>query len=57
MAEAGLRRTIFYRHYRDLAQLAPDLLPDADDPLIDRIERIERERPQDVMREMIAGLV
>jgi AcrR family transcriptional regulator len=57
MAEAGLTRTIFYRHYRDLPQLAPDLLPDADDPLVDRLERIQRERPQDVTREMIAGLV
>lgn len=57
MAEAGLKRTIFYRHYGDLPQLAPDLLPDADDPLVDRVERVERERPQDVTREMIAGLV
>lgn len=57
MAEAGLKRTIFYRHYRDLPQLAPELLPDADDPLVDRLEAIERERPQDVAREMIAGLV
>jgi AcrR family transcriptional regulator len=57
MAEAGLKRTIFYRHFRDLPQLAPDLLPDADAPLIDRVERIERERPQDAAREMIAGLV
>jgi TetR/AcrR family transcriptional regulator, ethionamide resistance regulator len=57
MTEAGLKRTIFYRHYRDLPQLAPDILPDEGDPLIDRIERVERERPQDVVREMIAGLV
>jgi AcrR family transcriptional regulator len=57
MAEAGLKRTIFYRHYRDLPQLTPDLLPDSDDPLVERIERIERERPQDAMREMISGLV
>jgi len=57
MSEAGLKRTIFYRHYRDLTQLAPDLLPDAGDPLIGRIELIERERPQDVVREMLAGLV
>ena len=57
MAEAGLGRTVFYRHYRDLPQMAPDLLPDARDPLIDRVERTERERPEDVVREMIAGLV
>ena len=57
MAEAGLKRTVYYRHYRDLPQLAPDLLPDSGDPLIGRIEQIERERPQDVVREMIAGLV
>jgi AcrR family transcriptional regulator len=57
MTEAGLKRTIFYRHYRDLPQLAPDILPDEADPLTDRVERIERERPQDVVREMIAGLV
>ena len=57
MAEAGLKRTIFYRHYRDLPQLAPDLLPDADAPLIDRVEEAERERPEQVVREMIGGLV
>jgi AcrR family transcriptional regulator len=57
MAEAGLKRTIFYRHFRDLPQLAPDLLPDAGDPLIGRIEQIECERPEDVVREMLAGLV
>ncbi len=57
MTEAGLKRTVFYRHFRDLPQLAPDLLPDAGDPLIDRIERVERERSEDVVGEMIAGLV
>ena len=57
MTEAGLKRTIFYRHYRDLPQLAPDLLPDAGDPLIGHIEQTERERPEDVVREMLAGLV
>ena len=57
MAEAGLKRTIFYRHYRDLPQLAPDLLPDSDAPLVERIEEAERERPQEVVHEMIAGLV
>jgi len=57
MAEAGLKRTIFYRHFRDLPQLAPELLPDADDPLINRIESIERERTEEVVHEMLAGLV
>ena len=46
MAEAGLKRTIFYRHYRDLPQLAPDLLPDAGDPLIGRIERSSASAPR-----------
>lgn len=57
MAEAGLARTVFYRHYADLPQLAPDLLPDADAPLIDRIEEVEAQRPEDVVAEMIAALV
>jgi AcrR family transcriptional regulator len=57
MAEAGLKRTIFYRHYRDLPQLAPDLLPDAGDPLVGRIEAVERSRSEDVVGEMLAGLV
>ena len=57
MAEARLKRTVFYRHFRDLPQLAPELLPDADAPLIERIEDVERERPEEVVREMLAGLV
>ncbi len=57
MSEAGLKRTIFYRHYRDLPQLAPHLLPDAGDPLIDRIEQVERDRPEEVVGAMLAGLV
>jgi len=57
MAEAGLARTVFYRHYRDLPQLAPDLLPDERSPLIDRIVQLEEQRPEDVVGEMIAGLV
>ncbi len=57
MAEAGLKRTIFYRHFRDLPQLTPDLLPDAESPLVERVEQVERERPQEVVSEMIAGLV
>ncbi|HEU4701155.1 MAG TPA: TetR family transcriptional regulator [Conexibacter sp.] len=57
MSEAGLARTIFYRHYADLPQLAPDLLPDADDPLIGQIERVERERPEAVVATMVDALV
>ena len=57
MAEAGLKRTIFYRHFRDLPQLMPELLPDSDAPLIDDIQRVERERPREVVGAMIAGLV
>jgi AcrR family transcriptional regulator len=57
MAEAGLARTVFYRHWSDLPQLAPELLPDTDEPLIDQIERVERERPEQVVRAMVAALV
>jgi TetR/AcrR family transcriptional regulator, ethionamide resistance regulator len=57
MAEADLARTVFYRHYADLPQLAPELLPDADDPLIGQIERVERERPEAVVEAMVAALV
>jgi AcrR family transcriptional regulator len=57
MAEAGLARTVFYRHFDDLPSLAPELLPDADDPLADRIERDASGNPQDVAREMVDGLV
>ena len=57
MSEAGLARTVFYRHWTDLHQLTPELLPDADDPLIGQIERVERERPDAVVEAMIAALV
>jgi AcrR family transcriptional regulator len=57
MTEAGLARTVFYRYFDDLPAMAADLLPDSEDPLIDRIEQVEAERPQEVVREMIAGLV
>lgn len=57
MAEAGLARTVFYRHFDDLPSLAPELLPDADDPLADRIEREASGDPSDVAREMVDGLV
>jgi AcrR family transcriptional regulator len=57
MAEAGLARTVFYRHFDDLPSLAPDLLPDADDPLVDRIGRLAPGPPQDVVGAMVDGLV
>lgn len=57
MAEAGLARTVFYRHYADLHQLTPDLLPDTDDPIIERIERVEAEQPEAVVQAMVAALV
>jgi AcrR family transcriptional regulator len=57
MAEAGLARTIFYRHYADLPQLAPDLLPDVDDPLIDQIEQTERTDSSAVVGHMVDALV
>jgi TetR/AcrR family transcriptional regulator, ethionamide resistance regulator len=57
MAEAGLARTVFYRHWSDLRQLTPELLPDADDPIIDHIERVEAEQPEAVVAAMVAALV
>jgi AcrR family transcriptional regulator len=58
MSEAGLARTVFYRHFEDLASLAPELLPDADDPLVDRLSRgPAQRRPQEIVREMVDGLV
>lgn len=57
MAEAGLARTVFYRHFDDLPSLAPELLPDADDPLVDRVGRLASERPHDVAAAMVDGLV
>jgi AcrR family transcriptional regulator len=57
MAEAGLARTVFYRHFDDLPSLAPELLPDADAPLADRVGRIASDRPCDVVAEMVDGLV
>ena len=56
MSEAGLARTVFYRHYADLPQLAPDLLPDADAPLIDRITALEGP-PRAIAGAIAEGLV
>jgi AcrR family transcriptional regulator len=57
MAEAGLARTVFYRHFDDLPSLAPELLPDADDPLVDRLGRLAPGRPREVVAAMVDGLV
>lgn len=57
MAEAELARTVFYRHFDDLPQLAPELLPDADAPLIERVGDPDRDRPQDVVDAMLDSLV
>jgi AcrR family transcriptional regulator len=54
MARAGLTRTVFYRHFDALAQLAPELLPDAEDPLVDQVLR---GAPEDLIDTMITGLV
>lgn len=57
MREAGLARTVFWRHYPDLPQMAADLLPDADAPLIDRVTALADAPPGDVVRAVVEGLV
>jgi AcrR family transcriptional regulator len=54
MARAGLTRTVFYRHFDTLAQTAPELLPDAEDPLLDQVLRGTAE---DLVASMVSGLV
>ena len=54
MARAGLTRTVFYRHFEGLAQLAPELLPDAEDPLVDQVLRGS---PENLIDSMVGGLV
>ena len=54
MARAGLTRTVFYRHFDTLAQMAPELLPDSQDPLLDQVLRGPAE---DLITAMVAGLV
>jgi AcrR family transcriptional regulator len=54
MARAGLTRTVFYRHFDTLAQMAPELLPDSEDPLLDQVLRGPAE---DLISSMVAGLV
>ena len=55
MAEAGLARTVFYRHYDDLPEMAADLLPDEENPLIDQVDEVEG--TQEKLEAMIRGLV
>lgn len=54
MDRAELARTVFYRHFEGLPQLAPELLPDAEDPLVDQVLRGS---PEDLIDTMITGLV
>lgn len=54
MARAGLARTVFYRHFDSLAQMAPELLPDSEDPLLDQVQRGPAE---DLIPAMVTGLV
>jgi AcrR family transcriptional regulator len=54
MARAGLTRTAFYRHFDTLAQMAPELLPDSGDPLLDQVLRGPAE---DLITAMVSGLV
>jgi len=54
MDRAGLTRTVFYRHFDDLAQMAPDLLPDEQDPLVDQVQRLA---PEDLIEAMVLGQV
>lgn len=57
MARAGLSRTVFYRHFDDLPQMTPELLPDAEAPTIDALEEIERTAPEELVAAMVDGLV
>jgi AcrR family transcriptional regulator len=54
MARAGLTRTVFYRHFATLAQMAPKLLPDSEDPLLDQVLRGPAE---ELIASMVTGLV
>ncbi len=54
MTRAGLARTAFYRHFDRLAQLALELLPDSEDPLLDQVLRGPTE---DLVAAMVTGLV
>ena len=54
MRRAGLARTVFYRHYASVPQMAADLLPDSEAPLIGHVEA---QPPEEVVQAMIDALV
>ncbi len=58
MARAGLARTVFYRHFEDLSQLAFSLLPDAGDPIVEQARRaLDAGGTDAAIDTMIDGLV
>jgi AcrR family transcriptional regulator len=58
MARAGLARTVFYRHFDDLTQLAFALLPDAGDPVVARARRaLDADGVDAAVDAMVDGLV
>ena len=57
MGEAGMARTVFYRHYSDLPRLAPDLLPDEDEPLVDQVNDLAGATAKETVEAMVEGLV
>jgi AcrR family transcriptional regulator len=54
MDRAGLARTIFYRHFESIPELAPELLPDSASPLVERVTRM---REDEVVAALIDGQV
>jgi AcrR family transcriptional regulator len=50
MDQAGLARTVFYRHFDSIPELAPELLPDSDEPLVEQL----RDLP---VAELVSGIV
>jgi AcrR family transcriptional regulator len=51
MDEAGLARTIFYRHFESVPALAPELLPDSDAPLAEQVRGLSGEALVDAIVE------
>ena len=54
MDEAGLARTIFYRHFESIPALAPELLPDSDQPLADQVSSL---RGRELVEAIVDGQV
>ena len=54
MDEAGLARTVFYRHFDSIPALAPSLLPDSDRPLVDQVSSL---RGRELVEAIIDGQV